>query len=161
MTHLSPQQQQQPPSAAATARAPAGGGAGAATMRQQNQTINQTPSGPPVKPQPNRQAMPSKSDMTGGGRGPAAAPGGGANVGPAPPIISVPPARHQPDQPSFPDPAMFRQPNTLQICEQVNRGRTPTRQDRANQRINANNNLELAPAAVETSGPAGGAGGSQ
>jgi len=51
--------------------------------------------------------------------------------GPAPPILSAPPPRLEPEVPAFPDPAVLRQPNSLQISEQLARGRTPTRQERA------------------------------
>jgi len=70
--------------------------------------------------------MPSKSDIT---------PRVSSTVITAPPL-----PRLHPEPPSFPEPAIFRQPNTLQISEQqINRGRTPTRQDRARMNSTSNN----------------------
>jgi len=71
--------------------------------------------------------MPNKSDIS----GPRV-----SNVGlPASSMITAPAPRLELEQPSFPDPAVLRQPNTLQISEQhaasAARGRTPTRQERA------------------------------
>ena len=53
----------------------------------------------------------------------------------APPTVVPPTPRpmEPPAAPQFPDPAVLRQPDTLQISEQAARGRTPTRQDRAKQ----------------------------
>merc|ERR1719187_721493 len=59
--------------------------------------------------------------------------------GPAPPILSAPPPRLEPEVPAFPDPAVLRQPNSLQISEQLARGRTPTRQERARMAAAAQN----------------------
>ena len=67
--------------------------------------------------------------------------------GVAPVLAAPPPPRMDPQVPAFPDPAVLRQPNTLQINEpppMTNRGRTPTRQERNNN--NSNNSARLAAA---------------
>jgi len=79
--------------------------------------------------EPVRQNVPNKSDIS-----PRV-----SNVG-LPPLITAPAPRLEPEPPSFPDPAVLRQPNTLQISEQVARGRTPTRQERA-ARLGSNNDF--------------------
>jgi len=82
---------------------------------------------PPPASEPIRQNMTNKSDIS-----PRV-----SNVG-LPPLITAPTPRLETEAPSFPDPAILRQPNTLQISEQLqSRGRTPTRQERS--RLGSNN----------------------
>lgn len=59
------------------------------------------------------------------------------------PQFLPPTPRLEPEVPSFPDPAVLRQPNTLQISEQVSRGRTPTRQERARAAAGGANHNEV------------------
>jgi hypothetical protein len=82
------------------------------------------PSPPTAASEPPPNARPTKSDMS-----PRVSKLGGVA-----PVLAAPPPRMDPQVPSFPDPAVLRQPNTLQINEppQMNRGRTPTRQERNN-----------------------------
>jgi len=144
-----PQNQQLQPPPSTAARAPPSNQM-IGQQQPQQQTIHNSRQPPPALPsnqpttmqsqqQPNRPAIPSKSDIA-PSRVSAPAiptPAPQTNSGPAPPIISAPPPRLHPEQPAYPEPAVFRQPNTLQISEQVNRGRTPTRQDRARMNSNA------------------------
>jgi len=82
---------------------------------------------PPPASEPIRQNMTNMSDKS-----PRV-----SNVG-LPPLITAPAPRLETEAPSFPDPAVLRQPNTLQISEQLSsRGRTPTRQERS--RLGSNN----------------------
>jgi hypothetical protein len=74
-----------------------------------------------------------------------------SKIGGVAPILAPPPPRMDPQVPSFPDPAVLRQPHTLQINEPppTHRGRTPTRQERNN-----NNNTRLATAISDFGGGA-------
>jgi hypothetical protein len=74
-----------------------------------------------------------------------------SKIGGVAPILAPPPPRMDPQVPSFPDPAVLRQPHTLQINEPppTHRGRTPTRQERNN-----NNNTRLAAAISDFGGGA-------
>lgn len=95
-----------------------------------------SPPPPPAASEPPGAArQTNKSDMS-----PRSSKMGG---GVAPVLAAPPPPRMDPQVPAFPDPAVLRQPNTLQINEPPpsNRGRTPTRQDRT-----ANNSARLAAA---------------
>merc|ERR1719462_448564 len=130
-----PQNQQLQPPPSTAARAPPSNQM-IGQQQPPQQTIHNSRQPPPALPsnqpttmqsqqQPNRPAIPSKSEI-------------------APNRVSAPaiptPAPHTnsgPAPPAYPEPAVFRQPNTLQISEQVNRGRTPTRQDCARMNSNA------------------------
>lgn len=62
------------------------------------------------------------------------------------PLLSAPAPRTEVQRPHQPDPAVLRQPQTLQPQSQAEpRGRTPTRQERS--RISAQNDIAAAPAA--------------
>jgi junctophilin len=74
---------------------------------------------PPLPSEPTRQNMTNKSDIS---------PRVSTVSAPA---LAAPTMRLEPEMPSFPDPSVLRQPNTLQISEQISRGRTPTRQERS------------------------------
>jgi len=62
------------------------------------------------------------------------------------PLLSAPPPRSEVPQASHPDPAVLRQPQSLQpVAQPEPRGRTPTRQERS--RLSAQNDNGAAPAA--------------
>merc|ERR1740128_1136395 len=75
-------------------------------------------------------------------------------MGPAPPsasdrapgpLLSAPAPRHEVPMAKHPEPAVLRQPASLQPVSQPEpRGRTPTRQERS--RISAQNDIDAAPA---------------
>ena len=82
---------------------------------------------PPLPSEPVRQNMTNKSDIS-------------PRVSTiSAPMLAAPTMRLEPEVPSFPDPSVLRQPNTLQISEQISRGRTPTRQERS--RMGAQNDI--------------------
>jgi len=100
-----------------------------------------TMSPPPPPSEPIKQNMTNMSDKT------------RVNSVAAPMFGAPPPVRLEPEPPSFPDPAVLRQPNTLQISEQMAaRGRTPTRAERASARLAAQNEIAAAAGGSQAGG---------
>merc|ERR550532_57203 len=102
---------------------------------------------PPPAPAPAPKPMPIPTKAAPPPRNNPVSPPPSASDRPAPgPLLSAPPPRTEVPQASHPDPAVLRQPQSLQpVAQPEPRGRTPTRQERS--RLSAQNDNGAAPAA--------------
>merc|ERR550532_3940572 len=102
---------------------------------------------PPPAPAPAPKPMPIPTKAAAPPRNNPVSPPPSASDRPAPgPLLSAPPPRTEVPQASHPDPAVLRQPQSLQpVAQPEPRGRTPTRQERS--RLSAQNDNGAAPAA--------------